>query len=93
MSNPVTPFHSYFNERNTLKYDLDNSWFGNRDSKTSNIIKEHCDAIRLTQSIIVGPHDDQVFDFEKSTKKGHLLADNSNIDFSRVEEINSSGLK
>ena len=182
MSNPVTPFRSSFNERNTRKYDLDNNWFGNRNSQRSNIFEEHCDATKFTQPTsgysnnsslitdsfvhletelniemtpiiptilritkstnmcqlifnpivsitnifegmyhgishntnldpipvpdghqkikdeligldidhIVGPHDDQVVDFEKSTKKGHLLADHFSIDFSRVEEVNCS---
>ena len=49
MSNPVTPFRSSFNERNTRKYDLDNNWFGNRNSQRSNIFKEYCDATKFIQ--------------------------------------------
>ena len=42
--------------------------------------------IELDFDHIVGPHDDQVFDFEKSTKRKHSLANHSYIDFSRVED-------
>ena len=53
MPNTYTSFLRPVNERDTLGCDLDNSWFGNKQSQgvLSNIYQEHCDVAKNTTSM------------------------------------------